>query len=103
MSKLLTITTALKAIFMATGLTFALGDMLPVILISALFNLALQCDAKTVRQTARQDTMTTRQEISAAADLGARSSSSSDGRLSSGHHSNHYWRPTQTEFCVNEE
>jgi hypothetical protein len=72
MSKLLTITIALKATLMAAGFAFARGDMLPVILISAVFNLALQCDAKPVRQTARQDTMTTRQEISAAANLGAR-------------------------------
>jgi hypothetical protein len=51
MSKLLAITASLKATLMVASFAFARGDMLPVILISALFSLAPQRDAKPVRQT----------------------------------------------------
>jgi len=40
MSKLLAILASLKAILLAASLAFARGDMLPVILISILLNLA---------------------------------------------------------------
>jgi hypothetical protein len=40
MSKLLAIVATLKAILIAAGVAFARGEMLPVILISVLFNLA---------------------------------------------------------------
>jgi Na+/H+-dicarboxylate symporter len=40
MSKLLTILATLKAILIAASVAFARGDVLPVILISILFNLA---------------------------------------------------------------
>jgi Na+/H+-dicarboxylate symporter len=40
MSKLLAIVAALKAILIAASVAFARGDILPVILISILFNLA---------------------------------------------------------------
>jgi hypothetical protein len=57
MSKLLAITGSLKATLMVAGFAFARGDMLPVILISALFNLAPQRHAKPAKRAARQDTM----------------------------------------------
>jgi hypothetical protein len=49
MSKLLAIVAALKAILIGASIAFARGDMLPVILISMLFNLA-QLGAKPVSQ-----------------------------------------------------
>jgi Na+/H+-dicarboxylate symporter len=57
MSKLLAMTASLKATLTVASFAFARGDMLPVILISAFFNLAAQRDAKPVRQTVRHDTM----------------------------------------------
>jgi hypothetical protein len=55
MSKLLATAASLKAILVVASFALARGDMLPVILISALFDLAPQSDAKPVRQTVRQD------------------------------------------------
>jgi hypothetical protein len=49
MSKLLAILTALKAILIAASIAFARGDMLPIILISILLNLA-QLSAKPIGQ-----------------------------------------------------
>jgi hypothetical protein len=49
MSKLLAIVAAMKAILIGASIAFARGDMLPVILISMLFNLA-QLGAKPVSQ-----------------------------------------------------
>ena len=57
MSKLLAIAASLKATLMVASFAFAQGDMLPVIVISALFNLAPHPDAKPVKRAARQDTM----------------------------------------------
>jgi Na+/H+-dicarboxylate symporter len=56
MSKLLAILAALKAILFAASVAFARGDMLPVILISILFNLA-QLGAKPVGQALLRDTI----------------------------------------------
>jgi len=56
MSKLLAIVASLKAILIAASVAFARGDMLPVIVISVLFNLA-QLGAKPVGQAVRQDTI----------------------------------------------
>src|SRR6266403_4998844 len=56
MSKLLAIVASLKAILIAASVAFARGDMLPVILISVLFNLA-QLGAKPVGQAVPRDTI----------------------------------------------
>jgi hypothetical protein len=56
MSKLLAIVASLKAILIAASVAFARGDMLSVILISVLFNLA-QLGAKPVDQTVPRDSM----------------------------------------------
>ena len=50
MSKLLSVAAHLKAALMAVSFAFARGDMLPVIVISAVFSLA-QLNAKPVGQT----------------------------------------------------
>lgn len=54
MSKLLAIVAALKGILIAAGIAFARGDMLPIILISVLFNLA-QLGAKPGAHAAPRD------------------------------------------------
>jgi hypothetical protein len=54
MSKLLAILATLKAILIAASVAFARGDMLPVILISILFNLA-QLGEKPVGQAVPRD------------------------------------------------
>ena len=54
MPKLLAIAASLKAILIAASAAFARGDMLAVILISVLFNLA-QLGAKPVGQTVARD------------------------------------------------
>jgi hypothetical protein len=56
MSKLLAIVTGLKAIPIAASVAFARGDVLPVILISLVFNLA-QLGAKPVGQAVPRDTI----------------------------------------------
>jgi Na+/H+-dicarboxylate symporter len=56
MSKLLAILATLKAILIAASVAFARGDMLPVILISILLNLA-QLGAKPVGQAVPRDTI----------------------------------------------
>jgi hypothetical protein len=56
MSKLLAMLAALKAILIAASVAFARGDMLPVILISVLLNLA-QLGAKPVSQAVPRDTI----------------------------------------------
>jgi len=56
MSKLLAIVASLKAILMAASIAFTRGDMLSVILISVLFNLA-ELGAKPVGQTVPRDSM----------------------------------------------
>jgi hypothetical protein len=56
MSKLLAIVASLKAILVAASVAFARGDMLSVILISVLFNLA-ELGAKPVAQTVPRDSM----------------------------------------------
>jgi len=56
MSKLLAIVASLKAILIAASVASARGDMLSVILISILFNLA-ELGAKPVGQTAPRDSM----------------------------------------------
>jgi hypothetical protein len=56
MSKLLAIVASLKAILIAASIAFTRGDMLSVILISVLFNLA-QLGAKPVGQTVPRDSM----------------------------------------------
>jgi Na+/H+-dicarboxylate symporter len=56
MPKLLAIVTSLKGILITAGVGFARGDMLPVILISVLFNLA-QLGAKPTGQTVSRDTI----------------------------------------------
>jgi hypothetical protein len=56
MSKLLAIVASLKAILIAVSLAFARGDMLSVILISLLFNLA-ELGPKPVGQTVSRDSM----------------------------------------------
>jgi len=54
MSKLFAIVASLKAILIAASVALARGDMLSVILISVLFNLA-QLGAKPVGQTVPRD------------------------------------------------
>ena len=56
MSKLLAIVASLKALLITASFAFARGDMLSVILISVLFNLA-ELGAKPVGQTAPRDSM----------------------------------------------
>jgi len=56
MSKLLAIVASLKAILIAASVAFARGDMLSVILISVLFNLA-ELGAKPVGQALPRDTI----------------------------------------------
>jgi hypothetical protein len=56
MSKLLAIAASLKSILIAAGVAFARGDMLSVILISVLFNLA-ELGAKPDGQTVPRDSM----------------------------------------------
>ena len=56
MSKLLAIMASLKGILLAVSLALARGDMLPVILISVLFNLA-HLGAKPIGQTVPRDTI----------------------------------------------
>ena len=56
MSKLLTMVATLKAILVVASVAFARGDMLSVILISALFNLA-ELGAKPVGQKVPRDSM----------------------------------------------
>ena len=56
MSKPLAIVTSLKAIFITASIALARGDMLPVILISVLFNLA-QLGANPVDQAVPRDTI----------------------------------------------
>jgi hypothetical protein len=60
MSKLLAIVASLKAILIAASVAFARGDMLSVILISVLFNLA-GLGAKPVGQTVPRDSMSVSQ------------------------------------------
>jgi Na+/H+-dicarboxylate symporter len=54
MSKLLFVAAYLKAILVASSFAFARGDMLPVIVISALFSLA-QLNAKPIDQAELRD------------------------------------------------
>jgi hypothetical protein len=56
MSKLLAIVTSLKAILVTASIALSRGDMLPVILISVLFNL-VQLGAKPVGQVVPEDTI----------------------------------------------
>ena len=56
MSKLLAIAASLKSILIAASVAFARGDMLSVILISVLFNLA-ELGAKPDGQTVPRDSM----------------------------------------------
>src|SRR5258706_6349177 len=56
MSKILAIVASSKAILVVASVAFARGDMLSVILISALFNLA-ELGAKPVGQTVPRDSM----------------------------------------------
>jgi hypothetical protein len=56
MSKLFAIVASLKAILIAVSVALARGDMLSVILISVLFNLA-ELGAKPVGQTVPRDSM----------------------------------------------
>jgi hypothetical protein len=56
MSKLLAILASLKAILIAASVAFACGDMLPVILISILFNLA-ELGAKPAGHAEPRDTI----------------------------------------------
>jgi mannose/fructose/N-acetylgalactosamine-specific phosphotransferase system component IIC len=56
MSKLLAILATLKAVLIVASVALARGDMLPVILISTLFNLA-QLGAKPVGQAVPRDTI----------------------------------------------
>ena len=56
MSKLLTIVTGLKAILIGAAFAFARGDILPVILISVLFNL-VQLGARPIGQAEPRDTI----------------------------------------------
>jgi hypothetical protein len=60
MSKLLAIVASLKAILIAASVAFVRGDMLSVILISVLFNLA-GLGAKPVGQTVPRDSMSVSQ------------------------------------------
>ena len=56
MPKLLALVAALKATLFAASVAFARGDMLPVILISVVFNLA-QLGAKPAGQAGPRDTI----------------------------------------------
>jgi hypothetical protein len=56
MSKLLAIVVALKGILITASIAVARGDMLPVILISMLFNL-VQLGTKPTGQTMMRDTI----------------------------------------------
>jgi hypothetical protein len=56
MSKLLAIAAALKAALIAASIALARGDMLPVILISLVFNLA-QLGTKPLVQAEQRDTI----------------------------------------------
>jgi hypothetical protein len=56
MSKLLAIVASLKVIFITASIAFVRGDMLPVILLSVVFNLA-QLGAKPFGQTLSKDTI----------------------------------------------
>jgi hypothetical protein len=56
MSRLLAIATAVKAVFIAASFALARGDMLSVILISAVFNLA-QLGAKPSAEKVERDSM----------------------------------------------
>ena len=56
MSKLLAIVASLKAVFVMASIAFVRGDMLPVILLSVVFNLA-QLGAKPIGQTLSKDTI----------------------------------------------
>ena len=56
MTKLLAFGASLKGIFIMASIAFVRGDMLPVILISVVFNLA-QLGAKPFGQTLSKDTM----------------------------------------------
>jgi hypothetical protein len=56
MSKLLAIVASVKAILIAASVAFARGDMLPVILISILFNL-IQIGAKPSGGTMQRDSI----------------------------------------------
>ncbi len=56
MSKLLAMAASLKAVLIAASVALARGDMLPIILISVLFNLA-QLGVKPVGQTVPRDGM----------------------------------------------
>ena len=58
MSRLLAIAATLKAAFIAASFALARGDMLSVILISAVFNLA-QLGAKPSTETVERDSMVT--------------------------------------------
>ena len=60
MSKLLAIAATLKAILIAASFAFARGDMLSVILISALFNLAHVGAKNSSERTRRDSTIATR-------------------------------------------
>jgi hypothetical protein len=59
MSKLLAIVASLKAILIAASVAFARGDVLPVILLSVLFNL-VQLGAKPVSQAEPRDNIGSR-------------------------------------------
>ena len=54
MSRLLSVAVYLKATLVASSFAFARGDMLPVIVISALFSLA-QLNAKPINQAVLRD------------------------------------------------
>ena len=56
MSKLLAIAASLKAILIMAGIAFVRGDMLPVILLSVLFNL-VQLGSKPIGQAVAKDTI----------------------------------------------
>jgi ABC-type glucose/galactose transport system permease subunit len=56
MSKLLAIAASLKGILIMAGIAFVRGDMLPVILLSVLFNL-VQLGSKPIGQTISKDTI----------------------------------------------
>lgn len=60
MSKLLAIVATLKAILIAASIALARGEMLPVILISVLFNLA-HLGTKPIGQTMPRGSMTVSQ------------------------------------------
>jgi hypothetical protein len=68
MSKLLSVAAYLKAILVVSSFAFARSDMLPVILISALFSLA-QLNAKSIGQTVPRDAVRVRRAKIEAADF----------------------------------